>query len=149
MSGLKYDSEKPRLDLVDPWAIEGLAKVLTFGAKKYDAHNWRKGITFSRLLSALERHLIAVKKGIDIDEESGLPHIDHLGCCWMFLSYFMKTIDQTGLDDRFVNNWEEDPSKPLWDTYDPKQDKVPEETRQAIIQKWKEDCQNSRNGYGQ
>jgi hypothetical protein len=93
-SAIKHDSEKPRLDLVDPWAIEGLAKVLTFGAKKYAANNWRKGMPYSRVIAALERHLLEIKKGNLIDDESGLPHIDHLGCCWMFLSNFMKTQEE-------------------------------------------------------
>jgi hypothetical protein len=96
-AGLKYDSDKPRMDLLDPWALEGLAAVLAFGAKKYAAHNWRGGITYSRLVAALERHIGAIKKGEYIDGESGLPHIDHVGCCWMFLSYFMKR--RPDLDD--------------------------------------------------
>jgi len=87
----KFDSEKIRLDLVDPLAIEGLASVLTFGAKKYAAHNWRQGISNSRLIAALLRHLFALMRGEEIDPESGLPHIDHVGCCWMFLSNNMKT----------------------------------------------------------
>lgn len=90
-AGVKHDSEKPRMDLLDPWALEGLAAVLTFGANKYSAHNWRGGIHYSRLVAALERHLGAIKKGEYLDGESGLPHIDHLGCCWMFLSNEMKT----------------------------------------------------------
>jgi hypothetical protein len=98
-TGTKYDQEKPRMDLLDPWALEGLAKVLTFGAGKYDAHNWRNGIVYSRLLAALARHANAISKGEDTDSESGLPHIDHLGCCWMFLSNFMKTRPE--LDDRW------------------------------------------------
>lgn len=97
--GTKYDQEKPRLDLLDPDAMEGLAKVLTFGAKKYDAHNWRNGIVYSRLMAALHRHLLAIQRGEDFDAESGLPHIDHLGCCWMFLSSLMKT--RPDLDDRW------------------------------------------------
>jgi hypothetical protein len=95
----KYDNEKPRLDLVDFEALEGLAKVLTFGAQKYAAHNWRNGFEYSRVLAALMRHLSAIQRGEDIDPESGLPHIDHLGCCWMFLSNLMKT--RPDLDDRW------------------------------------------------
>lgn len=95
---LKYDSAKPMTDLLDPAALTGLAAVLTFGAKKYEAHNWRKGMKWSRLIAAMLRHLFAIMRGENIDPESGLPHIDHLGCCWMFLSNYMKT--QTGTDDR-------------------------------------------------
>ena len=97
--GLKYDNDKPRMDLLDFDALEGLAKVLTFGANKYAAHNWRKGISYSRLTAAMLRHLGALQRGEDVDPESGLPHIDHLGCCWMFLSNMTKT--RPDLDDRF------------------------------------------------
>ena len=97
--GLKYDTSKPRMDLIDFQALEGLADVLTFGAKKYAAHNWRKGISYSRLIAAMLRHLAAIQRGEDIDPESGLPHADHIGCCWMFLSNMMKT--RPDLDDRY------------------------------------------------
>jgi hypothetical protein len=96
---MKFDKEKPRFDLIDPWAMEGLAQVLTFGAQKYAANNWRKGFEYSRVIAALMRHLAAIQRGEDIDPESGLPHIDHLGCCWMFLSNLMKT--RKDLDDRW------------------------------------------------
>lgn len=95
--GMKYDSNKPRMDLLDAKALEGLATVLTFGAEKYAAHNWRKGISNSRLVAALLRHIFAIQRGEEIDPESGLPHIDHVGCCWMFLSNNMKT--RADLDD--------------------------------------------------
>lgn len=91
MSGTKHDQDKPRLDLLDAQALEGLAAVLTFGAKKYAAHNWRGGISNSRLLAALLRHTFAIMRGEYIDEESGYPHIDHVGCCWMFLSNNLKS----------------------------------------------------------
>lgn len=90
MSGLKYDQDKPRMDLLDADALEGVAKVLTFGAQKYEAHNWRQGLSNSRILAALLRHLFSIMRGEYIDPESGLPHIDHVGCCWMFLSNNMK-----------------------------------------------------------
>jgi len=88
--GTKHDTDKPRMDLLDPWALEGLAAVLTFGSNKYASWNWAKGINYSRLVAAMERHLGAIKKGEYLDGESGLPHIDHLGCCWMFLSALSK-----------------------------------------------------------
>lgn len=97
--GVKHDSEKIRVDLLDAQALEGLAAVLTFGAKKYNAHNWRGGISYSRLIGALLRHTFAILRGEDNDPESGLPHIDHVGCCWMFLSNMMK--NRQDLDDRW------------------------------------------------
>jgi hypothetical protein len=98
-AGLKYDQDKPRMELLDPLALEGLAKVLTFGAKKYASHNWRGGISYSRLIGALLRHTFAIVRGEYTDAESGLPHVDHLGCCWMFLSNQMKT--RPDMDDLY------------------------------------------------
>lgn len=99
MSGLKYDSDKPRMDLLDPEFLEDVSRVLGFGAKKYAAHNWRGGISYSRLIGAAYRHLGAINRGEDTDPESGLPHVAHLGCCVMFLSWMMK--HRTDLDDRY------------------------------------------------
>lgn len=98
-NGVKYDQNKPRMDLLDADFLEDVAKVLTFGAEKYEAHNWRKGISYSRLIAAAYRHLGAINRGEDIDPESGLPHSAHLGCCVMFLSSMMK--NKPELDDRY------------------------------------------------
>jgi hypothetical protein len=100
--GHKDDSHKISVDLIDPLAILGLGNVLTFGAKKYAPHNWRKGIVYSRVIAALLRHLLAIMRGEDTDPESGLLHIDHLGCCWMFLSHYMHNQDKYAqFDDRY------------------------------------------------
>ena len=98
-TGRKDDTGKSPFDLLDPLALDGLAAVLAFGAKKYTAHNWRGGISWSRLLAALLRHTFAILRGEYVDPESGLPHIDHVGCCWMFASNMMKT--RKDLDDLY------------------------------------------------
>lgn len=100
--GLKYDDNKPPIDLVDPSYLEGLARVLGFGARKYDRHNWRNGIAYSRLIAAAYRHLGAINKGEDFDSESGERHIYHLACCTQFLAWMME--NRTDLDDRWKNN---------------------------------------------
>jgi len=99
MSGLKYDSGKPRLDLLDAEALEDLARVLAFGAEKYAAHNWRNGISYGRLIAAALRHLFAFLRGQECDEESGLPHLSHAMCCLMFLSWMAK--HRPDMDDRW------------------------------------------------
>ena len=101
--GIKHDQDKPMLNLIDPQAIEGLAAVLTFGAKKYAADNWRGGINNSRLIASLLRHLFAIMRGEYIDPESGLPHIDHVGCNWMFLSNNLKNRPDLN-DSWFIKN---------------------------------------------
>lgn len=97
--GTKYDKDKPRMELLDAEFLEGVARVLTFGAVKYAAHNWRGGISWSRLIGASFRHLTAILKGEWLDEESGLPHVHHLGCCVMFLSWM--GLHRRDLDDRY------------------------------------------------
>lgn len=97
--GTKFDQAKPRMDLLDSGFLEDVASVLTFGANKYAAHNWRGGINYSRLIAAAYRHLGAINRGEDIDPESGLPHSAHLGCCVQFLNWMMK--HRPDLDDRF------------------------------------------------
>jgi len=89
--GIKYDVGKSRLDLIDPLALHGLGSVLAFGATKYNDHNWRKRIANSRIMASLLHHLMAIQAGEYVDNESGMPHIDHVGANWMFLSNNLKT----------------------------------------------------------
>ena len=99
-SGLKYDTDKPPMSLIRPEFTEGIASVLAFGAEKYSPWNWAEGIEYSRILSALERHMNAFKKGQDFDDETGLSHLYHAGCCLMFLSCYQEwNMDE--LDDRY------------------------------------------------
>ena len=97
-TGLKFDDDKVRMDLLCPIAMEELAKVLTFGAKKYSAWNWAKGINTSRLIGAALRHIFAYAKGEDRDPETGLHHIAHAMCCCMFIIGMPHYI--SGQDDR-------------------------------------------------
>lgn len=103
--GMKFDQDKPRMDLLDAYATEELAKVLTFGAKKYAPHNWRKGISYARLIAAALRHIYAFARGEDHDPETGLPHPAHAMCCMMFLIWMMK--ERRDQDDR----WKAEPKK--------------------------------------
>lgn len=97
--GLKYDTNKPPLELLCKGWLEGTANVLGFGAKKYARHNWTKGIEYSRLMGAALRHLMAFNSGEDTDSESGLSHLYHASCCLMFLSEMQKLHPE--LDDRY------------------------------------------------
>lgn len=99
-AAIKHDSGKPRIGLFPSEALDGAAAVLTYGATKYPAHNWREagGLAWSRVYDAAMRHMLAFNRGEDLDPESGLPHIDHALCCMAFLSTYQKTA--TGTDDR-------------------------------------------------
>jgi len=98
MEATKNDQQKTRYELLPVEALEGVAKVLTYGAIKYEDNNWRKGMTWSRVFGATLRHLWAFWRGEDFDDEWGLSHLDHALCELMFLSTYHKT--STGEDDR-------------------------------------------------
>lgn len=62
-----------------------IAKVLTFGARKYKPNNWRKCTDTGRYLAACFRHLADWEAKGEIDEESGMEHRAHLATNLMFL----------------------------------------------------------------
>lgn len=57
---------------------DAYVRVAEFGAKKYAAWNWSKGIPRRQLLCSLLRHTFAYLRGEDCDKESGLNHSDHI-----------------------------------------------------------------------
>ena len=94
-AGRKDDQGKNRLDLIEPEFIEGVGKVLTFGAEKYEENSWQKvDNAENRYYAAAMRHLLAWRKGEKIDPESGLNHLDHVACNIMFLQHFEKEDDE-------------------------------------------------------
>lgn len=88
MSAKKYDEGKSRMDLIPLDAIENIGKILGMGAQKYGENNWQDLPNFwNRYKGALLRHLAAIDRGEILDQESGLPHIDHALCNAVFLSW--------------------------------------------------------------
>lgn len=98
--GRKDDTEKVRTDLFSVPAFMGTCQVLTFGATKYEAWNWAKGILYMRIYGAILRHLLAWITGEENDKETGLPHLDHAACELMFLQHFTKSTHYKAFDDR-------------------------------------------------
>jgi hypothetical protein len=95
---VKFDGDKPRVELVSPSAIEEIAKAYTFGAKKYTDNNWTKGFKWTRLIGSALRHILAWQGGEDKDPESGLSHLAHAGACiTMLITHEVKNL---GEDDR-------------------------------------------------
>ena len=64
---------------------DALARVLTFGARKYKPNNWKKCEDTGRYLAAAHRHLIALISGEQEDPETGFSHMDHVITNLMFL----------------------------------------------------------------
>ena len=97
--GSHKDAGKPRLDLLDPYAMEQMGHVLAFGAGKYgDPFNYTRGIAYLRLTGSALRHIFAFIRGEDTDPESGYPHLAHGMCCLMML--LSMTQRHPELDDR-------------------------------------------------
>jgi hypothetical protein len=117
--GVKGDAGKPDLSLISPVWIFGVADVLTYGAKKRGAHNWRKGLAITRLCAGALRHIFQFLMGEDLDRDddcegcriadanpaepctkhSGKHHLFCASCNLMFASELLVT--RPDLDDRF------------------------------------------------
>lgn len=76
--------------------LNGIGSVLEFGASKYQAHNWAKGLPWSTVLEAALRHLGSMEVE-DTASDSGLPHACHAACDLMFLWCYLTS--QVGTDD--------------------------------------------------
>ena len=59
--------------------------MLTYGAVKYSAHNWRKVDNKRRYYSAALRHIFACLKGELYDPDTQEHHLAHAICCLAFL----------------------------------------------------------------
>ena len=56
-------SDKPRPDLISPFAEERVGQWLRLGAVKYAERNWERGIPNSRCLASLRRHVMRYQQG--------------------------------------------------------------------------------------
>lgn len=83
----KYDHGKPRMELLPPTALEHVAHVLGFGARKYGDFNWRAGggLDELRLIGAMLRHVFRHMAGERYDRESGQLHLAHAATTLLFL----------------------------------------------------------------
>lgn len=100
----KFDSGKPMFDLlIDglPYALTGVAEVLTYGFMKYGGkHGWKElPDAIARYKAALLRHEVLAAKGEYLDAESGMPHRMHIACNALFLAE-LEQIERTRSHER-------------------------------------------------
>lgn len=88
-----------RFDLLPQEALAKVARHYGVGARKYAAHNWRKGYEWSKSYAAMQRHANAFWSGEDTDEETGSPHMAAVAFHALTLLTFMD--EQPDFDDRF------------------------------------------------
>lgn len=99
----KDDAGKLRYDLIPPEHVEGLAKIFTMGAAKYEDNGWIKGLLsgnlkFEQLYGAVERHIQARRKGELLDDESGYPHLYHAAWEVLAMAYYDELVARGDID---------------------------------------------------
>lgn len=119
--GVKGDAGKPDMSLLSPLWLFAVADVLTYGAAKRGAHNWRIGLKLTRLCSGALRHIFQFIGGEDYDRDDNCPgcqefdrsgtlcekhsqkhHLDCASCNLMFARELHATRPE--LDDRWKGN---------------------------------------------
>lgn len=67
--GSRKNSNKPRYELLEPFAIQQVVNVFTKGWNKYPdpPHNWLYGMSWSKMLASAKRHTAAFEQGHDRD----------------------------------------------------------------------------------
>lgn len=98
--GVKYDEGKPNWSLLPSEALKEVVKVYTFGAKKYEANNWRKGMLWSRTFSAIMRHAWSFWCGETYDPETKLHHMAHAAFGCLTLVEYSRNRNTRKFDDR-------------------------------------------------
>lgn len=134
MLGVKHDSNKNRLDLIPIDALWEVGQVYSMGAKKYDDWNWAGGINYSRVASAMMRHLFKWLWGETYDSEDGQHHLSSV--VWgglTLLHYDLNKEKYEKFDDRHKGK-----SQPWVDQKEVKTNQNPLET--IVV-----DCQNYQN----
>ena len=86
--GVKFDAGKLRYDLIPPELPQEDARVYTVGAQKYADNNWMRGIKYSKLIAAAQRHMAAFLLGESRDPETGLYHLAQVRWNMGTLLYF-------------------------------------------------------------
>jgi hypothetical protein len=77
---LRHNSGKADYSLIPMAALAEVAKVLEYGASKYERGNWLKPTSWEVSFACMHRHMSAWQSGEDNDEESGHSHIAHAAC---------------------------------------------------------------------
>jgi hypothetical protein len=98
-TGGEKGTKPERFDLLPNQALATVARHYGVGARKYAAHNWRRGYPWSQSYAALQRHANAFWSGEDTDAETGSPHMAAVAFHALTLLTFME--EQPGFDDRY------------------------------------------------
>lgn len=73
-----------------PDCLRDAARVFEYGAEKYAAWNWAKGMPWSVPLGCIGRHVLALGDGCLVDEESEQSHWGHIVCNIIMLAHYVE-----------------------------------------------------------
>ncbi|MBE3139906.1 MAG: hypothetical protein IMZ53_04890 [Thermoplasmata archaeon] len=79
--------DKPRPDLISPYAQLRVGAWLALGAKKYAERNWEKGMTYSRCVASICRHLFQYMAGFRNED-----HVAAIACNAQFIMHYDEMI---------------------------------------------------------
>lgn len=97
-TGLRFNDNKLRVDLIPvEWEVE-LARVHTAGSYKYFEKNWEKGMDWNKVFASMRRHILLWRGGQDIDEETKCHHLAMVA--WNALALMTYQMRQIGTDFR-------------------------------------------------
>lgn len=98
-TGARFNGNKREFHQLPLFSLEGVLKVLEYGATKYAPGNWLKGQPWSVPFDSMMRHMAKWQRGEELDPESGLPHLDHALTNLIFLSAYRDVFPEG--DDRW------------------------------------------------
>ena len=88
-----------RYDLIPVQGITEVSKILTEKLKRHEVNEWKYGISWTRILSSLKKHLTEFELGNDYTEE-GLLHIAEVAANALILCEYYSIYPQG--DDRII-----------------------------------------------
>src|ERR1700690_1821811 len=107
---LRYNEGKLDWTLLDFDALEAMVRVQTFGARKYERDNWKRGMSNETILGCLMRHATALMKGELLDPETKESHAAHVAVNAMyFLHYNPAPKKNVMVDDSWTSTMGEIP----------------------------------------
>lgn len=100
MGGVKNDNGKAPFHLIPAVWLAEFVKVWQIGEGKYGAYNWLKGMAYSRLIAAHDRHWNKWLRGQNEDQEDGQHHLISVAWCacvlWCYQALGLGTDDRPG-----------------------------------------------------
>jgi len=95
---LHHDSGKPPIGLIPYQSLVFESNGMEYGAIKYSRDDWRKGMTYSRIINSAIRHMYKMLDRENYDIENGVSHLGEAKASLGILAELMRTHKE--LDDR-------------------------------------------------